>query len=96
MIRPLFRRFDDVLYYRLPTEDETCTLVRNRLGQFLNKSMSIEKIAHEAERLSHAEITQACNDAIKQAILSDKQRVSPDLLSMMLRERRAAYGVSKD
>lgn len=92
----LFRRFDDVLYYRLPTKDETCTLIRNRLGQFLDKDMFIEKIAHEVMQLSHAEITQACDDAIKQTILSDKQRVSPELLRMMLRERRAAYSATKE
>jgi len=91
----LFRRFDDVLYYRLPTKDETGTLIRNRLGQFSNKNMSIETITQEAMRLSHAEITQACNDAIKQTILSDKQCVSPELLLMMLRERQAAYSANK-
>jgi hypothetical protein len=41
--------------------------------------------------LSHAEIDQACRDAIKQAILADKVKVSSSLLRQMLKERQSAH-----
>jgi len=88
----LFRRFDDVLYYHLPTGDEIRQLMENRLGKFRGKKLSLKTAVKEAETLSHAEITQGCDDAIKEAILADRKTVTATLLKEMLRERRLAYG----
>ena len=90
--RALFRRFDDVLHYHLPDEDEIKRLVENRLARFINKGFSLKIVVKESEGLSHAEITQACNDAIKDSILSDKTTVTATRLKKMLHERRLAYG----
>jgi len=91
----LFRRFDDVLYYRLPTIEETRQLMENRLGPFREKKLSLNAVANEAENLSHAEITQACDDAIKESILNDRKTVTATLLKTMIRERLSAYGKEK-
>ncbi len=88
----LFRRFDDVLYYHLPTGDEIRQLMENRLGRFRGNKLSLKTAVKEADSLSHAEITQACDDAIKEAILADRKTVTATLLKKMLRERRLAYG----
>ena len=88
----LFRRFDDVLYYHLPTRDEIRQLMENRLGKFRGEKLSLKTAVKEAETLSHAEITQACDDAIKEAILADRKTVTATLLKKMLNERRLAYG----
>ncbi len=91
----LFRRFDDVLYYRLPTIEETRQLMENRLGPFREKKLSLNVAANEAENLSHAEITQACDDAIKESIINDRKTVTATLLKTMIRERLSAYGKEK-
>lgn len=88
----LFRRFDDVLYYHPPTTEERRQLMENRLGGFRGKKLSLKTAVKEADTLSHAEITQACDDAIKEAILADRKTVTATLLKKMLRERRLAYG----
>jgi len=90
----LFRRFDDIIYYNLPLSGEIYSLVTNRLGDFRPKHISQAELAKAAEGLSHAEIGQACDDAIKNAILSDKKSVTATSLKMTLRERRSAYGQS--
>ena len=87
----LFRRFDDVLYYRLPEQKEIVRLIENRLGPFRVKNMQLGVAAQVADSLSHAEIARACEDAIKEAILGDRKTVTATLLKQMLRERRAAY-----
>jgi SpoVK/Ycf46/Vps4 family AAA+-type ATPase len=89
----LFRRFDDVLYYHLPEKAEIARLIENRLGSFRRKKMRLEVATEIAESLSHAEITQACDDAIKETILSDQKSVTAALLKHMLQERRSAYRV---
>ncbi len=92
----LFRRFDDILHYGLPTPTEASRLIRNRVGQFLDKGMTFDETVAKIGGLSHAEIAQACDNAIKQTILTDQPRVTIGLLEAMLHERRRAYGNAKD
>lgn len=87
----LFRRFDDVLHYHLPEKNEIERLIENRLGMFRQKNMSLDVALKIAESLSHAEIAQACDNAIKETILADRKTVTATLLKQMLQERRSAY-----
>jgi SpoVK/Ycf46/Vps4 family AAA+-type ATPase len=87
----LFRRFDDILYYKLPDEQDIEGLIQNRLAFFNNKKVSYNMVVKDAKNLSHAEIVQACDDAIKESILSDKEDVTVELLRGMMRERMDAY-----
>ena len=87
----LFRRFDDILAYQLPDDAQVLRLLHNRLASFSPKAPSLQRILPLAHSLSHAEITQACDDAIKEAILNDQTSVTIDQLERMLSERRAVY-----
>lgn len=87
----LFRRFDDVLHYKLPDKIEIQRLILNRLGNFTDKGISLDNIIEKCALLSHAEIARACDDAIKEAILSDKNLIDEKLLDSMISERKAAY-----
>ena len=62
----LFRRFDDVIHYQLPTDQEKIQLLKNRLNGNLSQK-DIDLILPELTSLSHAEINQACLDAIKES-----------------------------
>lgn len=66
----LFRRFDDVIRYQLPTDNEKLQLLKNRLnGNLSNKE--IKDLLPELTSLSHAEINQACLDVIKTSVIYD-------------------------
>ena len=43
--RALFRRFDDVLHYGLPEQNDRSRLIINLLGTFLSKDFSFERAA---------------------------------------------------
>ncbi|WP_299989265.1 ATP-binding protein [uncultured Pontibacter sp.] len=86
----LFRRFDDVFHYNLPAKSEVIQLIENRLGSFKGR-FNVASIADNVKSLSHAEIVQACNDSIKEAILFDKNKVDKSLLLKMLKNRVSAY-----
>ena len=86
----LFRRFDDILYYDFPNKEEAVKLIKNRLGTFLGK-LKVSEFVQETQSLSHSEITQACYDAIKDAILEDKKIISKSLMKQMLLDRKSAY-----
>ena len=48
--KALFRRFDDVLYYDLPSKEETVKLIKNRLASFSGK-FNIEKLINDTKGL---------------------------------------------
>jgi SpoVK/Ycf46/Vps4 family AAA+-type ATPase len=93
--RALFRRFDDVLYYEKPTAEESKRLISNILGTFMPAKLPWKPAMESASGLSQAEIDQSCRDAIKQAILMDKDKVEAELLQQMLKERQGAHSGRK-
>jgi SpoVK/Ycf46/Vps4 family AAA+-type ATPase len=88
----LFRRFDDVLHYTLPDNEQILLLLNNRLGSFRD-NYDLDSLTSITENLSHADICKACDDAIKETILDNKEKVSKELLITMLNDRLDAYGI---
>lgn len=83
----LFRRFDDVLEYHLPSDDDALDLLKNRLAAFETNDLIWQDIIGASRGLSHAEIARACDDAAKEAVLSGTTRVSSTALVAALRQR---------
>lgn len=84
----LFRRFDDVIEYRLPTAPQATKLIQSRLGKFAPKPFPLKVITAKAEGLSYAEIKRAVNESIKDAVMHDQERVNVDVLTRAFAERR--------
>lgn len=89
--RALFRRFDDVLQYALPSEDARERLIGNTLGTFLKKSFGWKLALVESEGLSNADIDLACRDALKNAVLADRSSVDAKDVAESLHHRRHAH-----
>ena len=85
----LFRRFDDVIQYTLPNAPMTNALIKNRLASFKLGGIEWKKVDAAARGLSHAEITRACDDAAKEAVLSDTREISTSSIRSVLLTRRA-------
>ncbi|NQT36186.1 MAG: ATP-binding protein [Planctomycetes bacterium] len=84
----LFRRFDDVVHYSRPDAKQAEQLIRNHLHIFLGKRPGWKSIRNAAAGLSHAEIARACNDAAKDCILGDREKIDTGMLVATLKERR--------
>lgn len=84
----LFRRFDDVVEYHLPTAPQATKLIQARLGKFAPKPFPLKAITAKAEGLSYAEIRRAIDEAIKDAVMHDESRVKGEVLSRALEDRR--------
>ena len=87
----LFRRFDDVLYYSLPDEDESKRLIESIMGAFLAGRFGWKKVLSTCDGLSQAEIGSACRDAIKEAVLHDRSKVTATELIGTLNHRKQVY-----
>ncbi len=86
----LFRRFDDVIEYEYPDSKEMISLIHNKLGNFKSR-FNTRDILPYAKGLSHAEISQACFDSIKTAILNGKEKVDKALLIKMIADKKSIY-----
>ena len=84
----LFRRFDDILYYEYPTKENCKTLIENILHTFKPQEIAWDKLLKECAGLSHAEITVAALDAVKQCIMDNDQSVKNEDLAKSFSYRR--------
>jgi SpoVK/Ycf46/Vps4 family AAA+-type ATPase len=88
----LFRRFDDVILYNLPTEGEKLALLKNRLARYgSSKKVDFKQLLPDINGLSHAEISLACVDAIKETVLNESHHMSNELILRAIKDRNDAY-----
>ncbi|MEW6219999.1 MAG: ATP-binding protein [Thermodesulfobacteriota bacterium] len=85
--RAMFRRFDAVVEYPLPTKEVVRDVIRNRLANIGLGEIAWGQVEDAAEQLSHAEVTLAAERAAKDAILSDQNEVTTAALVAALKER---------
>ncbi|WP_291811181.1 AAA family ATPase [Limnobacter sp.] len=83
----LFRRFDDVVRYSEPDSKQIQSLILNRLGSFAERTLNLDRIAEAGAGESHADVVNACNDALKDAIMTDQNHVSEESIIQHLKER---------
>lgn len=83
----LFRRFDDVIEYHLPTPEQAMELLRTRLGSFIPKPFRKSALGSLLTGLSYAEICRAADESVKDALMSDRNCVDISLLKHALEER---------
>lgn len=85
----LFRRFDDVVEYHVPSLKEVQTLLRMRLAGYLKSKAEIGILAETAMGLSQAEIVRAVDDGIKEAVMHDQDSILAEAMRMLLQQRQA-------
>ncbi|MDP2227632.1 MAG: ATP-binding protein [Moraxellaceae bacterium] len=86
--RALNRRFDDIITFDKPEAAQIRQLCENRLAAFKPTQLNWDNIISAALGLSAAEITRACEDAAKDAVLSQSGSISTDLLLKAIERRK--------
>ncbi|MCU7906910.1 MAG: ATP-binding protein [Candidatus Thiodiazotropha sp. (ex Epidulcina cf. delphinae)] len=85
----LFRRFDDIIDFKLPTPEQIIALVQSKLTGLTTNRIDWKLISQKAEGLSYAEVSRASEEAIKDAIIYDRKFISEQELIHPLEERKA-------
>jgi AAA+ superfamily predicted ATPase len=83
----LFRRFDDVIEYDLPTVEQAMSILRARLGRFAPAQIDLRSLAESASGLSHADITRAAEEGVKNAVMQDTSLIDESELQKRLVNR---------
>ena len=86
----LFRRFDDVLHYVLPDEEQIKKIFDITLKDYSDSFLYTESLLSTPTGLCHAELINACNDAVKESILNDKELTEQSVMGH-LNERSNIY-----
>lgn len=91
----LFRRFDDVIEFDLPGENEIKRLIHNKFALFKFKVKDWSTVFNASRGLSYAEIVKACDDAAKEAILNNNKTVNEGFLIKTLQSKTSIQRVTK-
>jgi len=88
--RALFRRFDSVIEFSLPSAPSAERIMRDRTGFLDTSEVDWRQARDTAEGLSHADIARACEQAAKSAILTNTTKLTSGSLVEALTERKTA------
>lgn len=69
--KALFRRFDDVIEYKLPDTEQRLALLREYL--YTAKDLDFSSAESLFDGMSHAEIKMVCSDIFKESLLNDRK-----------------------
>ena len=87
--RALLRRYDQVLEFDAPTDDQIKKLISSNMAPLKAKALAWKKLLAEAHGLSQAELVRAVDDAVKTAILDQRAVLNTEDVLTRLRERHA-------
>lgn len=99
----LFRRFDDIIEYALPSKQELKEVFEQRLANESRSAIDWTKILRAASTLSLAEAVKAADDAVKERIIEQNDKITTSLLLTSIAERikrtkpnsRASHGAKR-
>lgn len=86
--KALYRRFDDIIQFEKPGKKQIKILAENRLAMFDTDSLMWNEITSSAAGLSSADVTRACEDAAKDAVLHHETNLSTDLVIKAIKRRK--------
>jgi SpoVK/Ycf46/Vps4 family AAA+-type ATPase len=89
--RALFRRFETVIEYDLPSDEVVESVMRSRLALLETNHIDWLKATEAARGLSHAEISRACEYAAKNAILGNTLIADTVQLVTALKDRHITH-----
>lgn len=88
--RALFRRFDDIIEFELPDAERIKLVLRAKLAAFKTQKIRWATAAKSALGLSFADIVRATEDAIKDALVDEREAVTHADLMAAIRERQGS------
>lgn len=84
----LFRRFDEILKYPLPDEKRIVEIVKKATKAFsFSTKVDFKEISKMALGLNYSEIAKACEETIKEMILSDTDKLDYTIFKNCLKKR---------
>jgi AAA+ superfamily predicted ATPase len=91
----LWRRFDQILMFHHPSVHEIRSLLAMKLKNFPRTGFDLKMAAARLKGMSHADVERVCFDAIKAAILQDKDAVDKEIFDRSVEQQRARLAITQ-
>lgn len=89
----LFRRFDEILKYPLPEEKHIIEIIKKTTKAFsFSAKVNFKELSKITLGLNYSEIVKACEETIKEMILSDTDKLDVSILQHNLEKRNVING----
>ncbi|WP_328855831.1 ATP-binding protein [Microbispora hainanensis] len=89
--RALFRRFDSVISYDLPSREQALEVLQRRLLAMDTSTVDWDEVAPHVEGFSQAELVRVAEASAKQAILQESDALDTRGIITALNERRITW-----
>src|SRR5204863_365795 len=90
----VFRRFDVLVPFVLPTRQQLERLLGLRLSAFALPRAVIGRLARRSVGVSYADASRACEDAIRNMVLDRRTTLAESDVAAALSEVQAAHGTA--
>lgn len=84
----LWRRFDEIVMFSRPSVHDIRSLLAMKLRNFPHSGLELKTAASKLKGLSHADVERICFDAIKAAILQEKDSVDQEIFDQALKRQK--------
>jgi SpoVK/Ycf46/Vps4 family AAA+-type ATPase len=84
----LFRRFDDMIRYAMPTRAEIEQVLREHLTNVETTQLEWATVLEKVDGLSHAEVARVANEAVKEMLIDGHGNLTTEALLAAIVERR--------
>jgi SpoVK/Ycf46/Vps4 family AAA+-type ATPase len=86
----LFRRFDSLIEFAMPTPEQGFIALKNRLSLLkVPKNLNLKKVSEAGEGLSFADLSRVVDDSLKQVIIGHSKQLSTNLLLGEVQKRKS-------
>ncbi|MDA8226570.1 MAG: ATP-binding protein [Desulfitobacterium hafniense] len=92
----IWRRFDEVIYFGPPSDDDIPLLIRKKTLGFHLGEINVENYIDQLSGFTHADIERICHEAIKACILKDKDYLTEDVFSQTIRNQRRRLDIYRN
>jgi len=80
----LWRRFDDIIHFQLPNQNEREELFHHYFKTIKNKEIDYQSLSKQSTGFSAADISQVVTECIRQMIIENKTEISSKLINRVI------------
>jgi SpoVK/Ycf46/Vps4 family AAA+-type ATPase len=93
----LWRRFDEVVFFGPPDQDQILALLRLKLANVRHADLKLPHLSRRLQGMTHADIERICTDAMKESLLAGEPSLTTKTFVQALarHRRRAAIVASR-
>ncbi len=92
----LWRRFDEICYFDIPSPRERGELARRFLSGFRCKDMDISKMVRWMSGMTGDDIERVCIDAVKTAILDSRKDIKPNDVELSVKRQKKRMKMARE